>query len=384
MWYSELTTVNRQLYNDTLRTSHRVRTVVTVYDGSEVIEHELNVADGQVDVDSTADVTRSLSLTVADPRLKFTFAPMGDVYVDRHVGVVYGVLVPDVGWVDVPVFRGPVTGYSRQGHQVNIEAAGKESLMMPPVKQFSLPNPTSRFIVAYIENAARAFGETKFDLGLASNRKVPKSFDLDPHKAREKGVWWYLKQLADSVNLELLYDGRGFLRLRPYRPRAIVHNFTDPLAPPSVGFNLSEVRNIVEVYGKDDKDNDVLKARVVLATSHPLSAQSLGRAGKPRWLVERVKLDNAKLTRVSAAKIAERMLRQRSTQAVDVSFDSIPIPHIEGGDTCRLVSEGIDQEFRARQFSIPLGPASMSVGYTRAQPVAKFRSKRIPIPARTR
>lgn len=375
--FRELSAAERRLYQAALRDSGRVRALAWVYDRDELLVEPLEIAEGQVDADLDADITRSVRLTVDDPSHRLGFAPFGKVYADNFIRVTYAVLVDDVGWVLEPVFHGPVSRWSRDGHEVEIEAIGKEALMLPPVKQVALTDPDDRLIVSYIRAAAALYGEAKFALGQAAGRTVPKSFTVSPAKAKEKGVWWYLRQLAESANLRLFYDGRGYLTLEPHRPNRVAHTFNRPLTEPAVAFDLERVRNVVEVYGQDDKARDVLKARRALAVGHPLSAQSLARNGKPRWLLETVKLDDTKLTEAAAAEIADRKLKQLARQSVEVQFEHSPVPHLELGETCRLVSETADQLFTLRQFSLPLGPASMSVGYTRARPVAQFKSRRL-------
>lgn len=508
--FEELTHTEKQAYYEALHEAHRVRSVVTVYDGNEVTDHSLDVSDGQIDMDVNNDTTRTVSLTVLDPKLKFGFHPMGDVYLDNQIGIRYGVEVRSLRiWVDIDVFRGPVSGYEREGHEVTITAQGKESLMLEPVKQYVVPSLVTRnevqrvdlnnftgtdhfrlrfvgtvkddeqhganqqdgghrgesvaftrggnytaqglkngiedllgrgkvtidhgpndqgFTVTfgghfagtdvpklhvtdasgsttgevtevtsgirsiqnrgvsdYIRRVTAQYGESKFDLGAAHNQQVPKGFNIDPAKAAEKGVWPYLKEVADSINMYLFYDGRGFLTMRPDRVNRIVHTFRgdddtgDVLTTPHIGIDMSGIRNMVEVYGQDKQGHDVLKARVRLARHHPLSPENLGRHGHPRVLLEQIKLDNTKLTLEKAHNIAESHLRRMSAEALTVSFDALPVPHLEERDTCRVIAAGIDQEFSLNNFSLPLGPASMSVGYNRARPVAKFRARRLPI-----
>lgn len=486
--YDELSAEDRRIVRRALQYSHRVRSRVHIYDGDEIISHDIAVADGQLDVDATADVTRSISLTVVDPDLKFSFGSMGHVYLDNQIGVKYGAEIRELdAWVDFSIFRGPVTGLERKGHEVTIEAQGKESLLLPPVKQYVVPSLVTRnerqrldfsgfsgtasfrlqlfkrksvvitrggnyttngiqnamedmlgkgqvtvdqgpndsgfrvtfsghmggtslpklqvvdrspsfdvtvtevtdglasvdnrHVNDYIRRVVHQYGEFRTNLGSAGNTNIPKTFGIDPSKAQEIGVWPYLQQIADSVDLRLLYDGRGILKLEPYTLNHIDHVFTiDVLSSPTVRLDLSEVRNMVEVYGTDKKGHDVLKAREQLASDHPLSPHSLGRNGVPRILLEQVKIDQ-NIDAARAHHIAQRKLRQRSLLAVDASFDALPMPYLEEWMTCRVKVAGVDQEFMLKQFSLPLGPASMSVNYNRARPVHKFKSRRLKVPS---
>jgi hypothetical protein len=481
--FRELSTPQLKLYFATLRSSHKMQLRFYVLDGDEHIIGALhgNVVGGGVHYVSDAEIDRTLALDIVTPGLNFDWSPMGDVYADKHMKVVYQVYVTTVGWVDVPVFSGPVSHYERDGHSISLEAVGKESLMMDPVKQLAVPNLLNenetqrvdltgytvngdaftlnfegrdtpsfvrgtnytvaaiqaglenlkgfignvvvdnlsdtgfrltfggewkntnvqkvtvssvtgctaavtttgegsasirdRKVASYIRRVASQYGERRFDLGAAGQRKVPKDFDIDPSKAREKGTWWYLQQIAASVNMRLFYDGRGFLCLYPHRQRDPEHRFTntDVLTEPVVGFDLQELRNIVEVFGKDDKGHDVLKARVGLADDHPLSAVSLGRRGTPRRLVKQIKLDSTKITRARATEIAKRELDHSARQTVDVQFEALPVPHLNPGDTLELNTDEVHASFTFREGTLDLTAAPMSVGFVKKNRVARFR-----------
>src|SRR5690606_35115590 len=106
---------------------------VTIRNRNEEAQEAIRVSSrlvaGEVMGDVSQDVTRSLSLGLVDPEGKLRFEgrspARGAVFADRFVSVEYGVFVPELDeWVDVPVFWGPVTDFSRSGHLVTIEAQG--------------------------------------------------------------------------------------------------------------------------------------------------------------------------------------------------------------------------------------------------------------------
>ena len=123
-----LTKAQDDAYRAALVTSHRIRTKVLVLDANEAPVKGLvpQVLSGAVTVEASAAVSRSLSMTLLDPNHKLTFdsaSPAdGALYADNFVQVTYGVET-SLGWVDVPVFTGPVTGYS----------------LLPPSKGFPCP-----------------------------------------------------------------------------------------------------------------------------------------------------------------------------------------------------------------------------------------------------
>lgn len=374
----ELRRAHERAYLEALRYSHEIDIRVRVHDKNEDLKHELDgrVVGGQVDGDSTSEITRSLAIDLEDPRRQFTFAQMGKVYADNFINVLYRVWVSDLNdWVQSSIFFGPVSHFERDGTSISIEAVGKETLLLPPIKHTPLGSPTNRQVSAYIREAAFRFGERKFNLGAARGVKVPKSFNIEPKKARENGVWWYLQKLAQSAGFRLFYDGRGYLTLKRYRKFAH-HVFLDPLSEPVVGYDLQDFRNQIRVFGEDDKGRRSLRAIATLKASHPLSPQNLARNGVPRYLVEDLTFDTMRFKNEDATLIAKNQLDRRARQVVDVQFDHLVVPHVELGDTVRLKTENVNVAFPLRQMTIPLtATETMSVGYTKAQRLSKFRAR---------
>ncbi|WP_036959117.1 hypothetical protein [Promicromonospora kroppenstedtii] len=81
----------------------------------------------------------------------------------------------------------------------------------------------------------------------------------------------------------------------------------------------------------------------------------MGREGAPRYLVERV--ENASIRSHAAAKeYAERLLESRIREAVEVSFDALPVPHLDPDDMVSVQTPDFTLKFRLRKFAIPLAP----------------------------
>ena len=175
-----LTKAQDDAYRAALVTSHRIRTKVLVLDANEAPVKGLvpQVLSGAVTVEASAAVSRSLSMTLLDPNHKLTFdsaSPAdGALYADNFVQVTYGVET-SLGWVDVPVFTGPVTGYSRSGHEVSVEAQGKESLAMDPQLVVSTINVHRNTLISDAISAVmgKAGESTKHvSLGMVKGRVV--------------------------------------------------------------------------------------------------------------------------------------------------------------------------------------------------------------------
>jgi len=371
MVYLDLSDSDRSAYLDTLGSSHKIDVRLWLYDASEAFLGPLDLAmtDGQVDGTQANSIKRVLTITAQ--ATKFSFTPDGDIFADKFVGCEYGVYVPTVGWVWDWVFKGPVTKYTRDTDTHTIECSSKEVLMYPPVQMPTLSNPGSKQVADYIRSAAEDFGEQFFDLGDAGSALVPKLFNIAPIKAKTSGVFWYLVQLAAKANYDLYYTRAGYLKLQKRDPASgPVYTFENLLTEPTSEFDITTVVNRVNVYGKDKYGHDVLKGFAYLPASHPLSQQSLARNGKDRVLVQEIHSTAVNMTTEEANTQANNALTAAIAQQVDVTFDSLPVPILELGDPCRVVSGLIDYNFTLTSYSLPLGPATMSVGYLTPKPVA--------------
>jgi hypothetical protein len=385
MKYGALSVANRALYLAALTESHRIKVSFGVYDGNEALigPMEGNVLAGQVDVDASADITRTLSMTVEDPTGKFSFDPIGPLYADKFVGVSYSVYVAALSdYVDVPVFFGPVSRYSRDGHTVQVEAVGKESLMMPPVLMNYPATPVDGYVASFIKAAAQAFGETKFRLG--SMAGVPVSGGdrnmLDAAKAKAGSVWAELKKLAAAHSFQLFYDAEGYLTARRFPKNTSAHTFLETLNEPSVAFDLTQVRNRVAVFGPDSQKLDAKTTRLVvldLPSGHPLSAASLARNGTNRVLVENLQSDRY-LTPAEATDWGNRYLKHASQGVLSVNFEALVVPHLELHDIIDMNTATLAASFTLPAFTIPLQAADpMTVGYvTTYRTARRYRSIR--------
>jgi hypothetical protein len=381
----DLRRAERRAYLRGLVSTHSIRVRVDVLS----LEHDrlaslTNVTlDGQVNVDLTAEVTRAATVTFLDTRRGISFdsdSPAdGALFADRMLRITYGVKSDAMGaWVDVPIFTGPIIKLDRDGDLVTVEAQGKELLALSPAwKPLTLKKGTDKVDAIRTIMRWRA-GETRFALpDLKGN--LPKDLSL----GRREIPWEAVKSTARSLNRQVYYDGAGVLRLRAY-PENSLYTFRSGTggnitSDPQVAYDIGDLRNVVLVRGGKPRgvkaDNNPLTPApkkvanisyvAVPDKRHPLSPERLGRNDVPRRLVEFVDDDTIR-SKKEAERVAERMLRSRLWQAVDVSFEALPVPHLDVGDTVRVVTDDFAMSFRLRQFSIPLSSSgTMSVGFLR-------------------
>lgn len=384
-----LTNAERGVFHKALRSTHSRSIIVRVLnlDGDVKADISSRLLDGEVVVDNSAEVTRSLTLSLLDPNHTLNFdtdsPDDGALFADRMIQVVYSVRVDDLGdRVNVPVFTGPVTKLDRKGDVVDVEAQGKEALAMGAMWRPLTLKKGMRKVTAIRTILEDRAGESRFDfLDLPNdhNPGLPKSRSYD----RWTTPWQAAQRLARSLDLQLFYDGRGVATLR-HLPRKPIYTFNtgtggEILSDVAISNTMDDVVNTVVVVGgkpKGAKEN--VGAVAVADKAHPLSPWRLGRNGVARHLVYRVQ-DTSIRTHARAKAKADRILHDRLLSTVDVTLDVLPIPHLEPGDMVRVAADDIDVHFRLKQFTIPLGASGdpvMSVGYHKKTTANRRRIRR--------
>lgn len=386
-----LTTAERRHYFNAVRSSHTRRIDVDVLTLDEKVVSSITntIIDGQVNVDQDADVTRSATVTFLDPNHAINFdtdsPDSGALYADRMVRIRYGVRVPELErYVFATVFMGPITGLSRDDVEVTLEAQGKETLVRSAVwKPLTLKKGMA------VTDAIRTLmrdrgGETRFNMpevrnGAGKVVTLPKAVSL----VRLSDIWTNAKRLARSVGRQLFYNGAGTLMLRRW-PLTVAFEFTEGedgeiLTPPQINYQLDELKNTIEVNGQPPNGKKgAVHAIAYAPATHPLSPVRLGRPGTPRYLVEVIEDQEVRSDSV-AKKMADQILEDRLLEAVEVTFDSLPVVNLDPGDRVRIRTQDFTATFRLKKFSIPLAPNGepvMPIGYLKRITPAKRRSRK--------
>ncbi len=341
---------------------------------------------GQVNFDAEAtEATRSCNLQLLDPthalQLDSSAPADGSLYGTKMIKVIYHVIPIDgKPRFSIPIFTGPLTKVSRNGPILDIEAMGKEILSLDLVwkgRTFRAGMKKTEVIALILTEMG---GEAKGKLDFANKAaKNPNKISVD----RKDTPWAKAQSIAQSMGMQLFYDGRGVARLRQL-PNKTVHVFEEKkhlLSNPSATYDMNDAINCVEVVGGVPKgQKKKITARVVADRNHSLSPWTLGRNGNPRYLPLVIEDDSIR-NKTEAKKVAKNNLQRSLIQAVDVSFDSLPIPFLEERDLCRVQSDKFSGSFYLRQMVIPLTADGVSaIGYlkrvTPKNKVAKGASKK--------
>jgi hypothetical protein len=414
-----LSHADRRAYEAALTNTYRPRYVVRIHDHDEKVTSTVTnrILSGAVQFDMSSAPHRSLEMVLLEPRRSPQWLPEGpgdaSVFADNFISVQWGIWVNDLsdgpGWVDVPVFWGPVTGMSQDGDQITITAAGKETLGLDPCLLWDTMHvQKGQTRVKAIRAILAAQGEARFDLPDLP-AKIGKKMSLNRHAQ----PWHVAKAIAGGADLQLFYDGRGRARVRRW-PQNRVYTFHGDangtvLSKPRISYDITSVRNLVEVLGPEPKGPPKRIRAVARAKSkHPMSEYRLRRNGQPRHLIHVVDSNLAKPEmewhkghdstpnkpgghvaghwgapsgikhphrwfewrhtvivhrKKHAQKIADRQLKNRLKATVEATFDTLPVPHLEEGDPCAVYTDGMHFEFVLKQFTLPLtADAPMSVG----------------------
>lgn len=351
-----------------LKQSHRLRVGIQVLTLDHVNLGSLtgSFLGGSVTIDTTTEVTRSASFDILDVSQSIQLAPDdpddGAAYPTRMVRIIYAVGHPSLNiWYYIPVFTGPVTKADRDGVILHIEAQGKEVLSIGALwkgKTYKAGwNPTT-----LIKNAMKALaGESRFDL----QRTTGKTSKKHVIKRGGAGPWKFVRNMASALGMQVFYDGRGVMRMRPYAPKPVwIFDETCLIDDPQIGYTIDALINAVEITGAKPKGaKKPLTYKVVAPKGHPLSPSSLARGGVPKYYphIE----ENTDLKTAAAVKAyGDTILRNGLLQSIDATFESFVIPHIEENDMVALRTGKISTEVRVKQATIPLVCTdSMSVGY---------------------
>lgn len=353
-------------FHQALRSHHTVKTTVQILnkEHKRISDVSRHLVSGEVMVLDDAETTRSASINLFDPSgvlsLEGDDPSDGAVFLNNMIRIVQSYTWPGHdGWVDVPVFCGPVQSVNRDAHTLAVEAMGKE---IEALNAAWFPkNYGVNYVTTIIKSIMRDVGETRFDIpDLLFITTATTSL------GRTTKPWRIARKLGQAVDRQLFYDGRGILRLRrlPKNPVWVFHDgergtvTTDP----RVSYDIENVRNIVLAKGAK-VNGERMEYPAILPAKNQFSPQKLGRNGK--WLVklEIVENDHWKTERECQIHAVDAVNELRD-QVYNVEVDSTPIPHLEPGDKVSLSAAGQQRDFRLRTFTIPLGAAdSMPIGY---------------------
>lgn len=344
--------------------------------------------DGQVVVDAEKAVTRALDVDLLDPtgalHLDSDSPSAGALFADRMIRVKYTTINPtgDKRYTTA-VFTGPITKLERNGIVLKVECQGKEVFGLAPTWKEKTWKKGVRATTVIRVLVRDYMGENHYRIP-NKKRKLPRNVSV----GGDKTPWETAKRVAAMIGYHLYFDGMGVCRMRKM-PSSSAFTFKDGpggsvKTEPEVGYDINNVINAVEVWGKKPTKAQKKKgkkrshARVVAGRSHPLSPWKLGRKGGPRYIPLIIE-DDSVTSNKEAKRRARRELKRGLLESVDVAYDILTFPHLEEMDIVTVKTSKFSAKHRLKQFTVGLrSSADSSMGYVKnVKPrVSTIRPKR--------
>jgi hypothetical protein len=363
-----LTGAQHRLFEATLATHHEIRPRINVLNLNNQLRRGMSplLIDGQVDVDGHADeASRTATVQLADPDRTMNFDPDAPddsvIYRNRHMRIFRDVLVPTVGWVEVPLITGPCTGFNRNGGLVDIEVSSAEYDWSTRNTWEPLKLHKGTQITDCIKKIIRqrCSGTVKIQIPDLNGKKFRLS--KDKTLKRMSHPWQQAKHLAKSIDRQLYVDAYGHIRMRRVSHGKPVFIFRDGEGgmietDPTRSFGDEDFFNGHLSIGRVLKAaKEPLEAWAFLPRDHPLSPWTLATGGCVHRKVNESSNPGFREPK-GILEYTQRRLHEDAEEAVATGWESLVVPHLEPGDRVGVRTRAFNGNYNQWTFSIPLLP----------------------------
>lgn len=313
---------------------------------------------GSVAINTKAEVSRILTLTLWDPHQTIRWEPTdpdsSTPHLSRMVSVDYRVAGHGLtGWVDCPTFTGPVFDMDRAGPLVTITGYGKEWLALGEYGKRRTFQRKMK-VTHVIRELMRDSGETDEWMRIPDlKHTLPERLTLN----RMDKVWVEVKKLARSIGYVIFYDGAGVLQMRRRTRSAAITIDRNWLASDvAIDRQPAEWYNRWIVIGAKPRGHKKrIKVDLKLRKKSSLAAGRIGRNGKPRWRIKQTE-DSKIKNRERALEIARKDRDDQAVMVAQTSFETLPLPNAEEYDMVRVRDRLLgSMKHRVETVTIPLG-----------------------------
>ena len=361
--------------HEVIRGSHRARSraAILTTDHRVLVDRRSWLLDGQVEVDVTAEVTRSAACTLLDPDARSgldTEAPLdGSIALNRFLQLRRDIWLPHAEmWASIPLFTGPITGVTRAGPVIDIEAQGKELLALQPIWTPITYKKGTRRVEIIEDLMRRRAGEFTFAIPPGwTARRTGSDWNLVRRIGDEAHTVWARAQTqARLLGADMFYDARGTLRARTRSTTASwAVRAEDMAGPPTASETTSEIKNVVVVTGgTPEGGKKPITAERALPDAHPWSPVRLGRRGVGRRIPEHVE-DSGLVTQKAANDLAKATLKRFEVGQVEMTVSMLPVYWLEPWDLITIDIDGVPHRTRAHKMTWSLSGDLMSFGHLR-------------------
>jgi len=353
-----------------LAAPHQIKVGVHVMSLDGDYKQDLSYAlqAGQVTVDATADVSRSLDISFTDPLKRIQLDPddpsKQSVFIADMLKVVYHVIDPNSDdRFTIPIFKGPIDTVVRSDTTIQVTAQGKESLSLNNA-YMGRTFKAGQYKTDVIQHIlADLCGETQLEIPDLTF-KLPNDLKITHNSI----PWKVAKRLASSMGRQLFYDGRGVCRMRDSsgaknKPVFTINDRWITAEPPQISYDMTTVLNTVIVKGaKPKKAKTNVTYTAVAPKDHPLSPWRLGRGGVPRYIF--TVIENSALRSVEECrKVAEERLNKHLRAGISVQWNGLIHPRLEPEDLVHINTDTVNATIALDQFTIPLTVTPATFGY---------------------
>ncbi len=356
-----------------IQQSHRIAAAATVSRYTQSLE--VPVLDGTVTLDQRAAVRGRLDLTITpDPTLDLVPSDPADLLTPygSELTVRRGIRYPDASseLVSLGVFRVQECEITDNaaGQQIRVTGLDRAQVVIDArfEEPYQVPAGTN-YATAIREVLAAGYPsiETAFT---ATSRTTPA---LVAQEGDDR--WAFAQEMAKAIGMDLYFDGDGVCVLVP----SSTVGSSQPVATIAegaagvlidVGRRWSREGTFNRVIATGENTGQAAPARGVATDDNPASPTLYGGPfGRvPRFYVSQFLASDAQAAEAAAAILAREL---GTTQ--QVQFGAIVNPALEPGDIARITRarSGIDEDHIIDQLTIPLGPAGVMTGITRATQV---------------
>lgn len=386
-------------YHERISGSHDYEITAQILDTEEHTIGPARVLDGQINILRDQTVHRTAQVTLHDPDrvlgLDGDSVFAGSAAANRLLRIRHTVEVPGFGEVTCTPFVGPFSRVNRNGVTIDVEAQDKTAFSINGTAPYTVHRGRNA-IGAIRELLTERSGETRFRLPTGTRFRLRKPYSVS--WADESSVWSRVQAIAHAAGMQAFYSCDGYVTVRPYSTTPVIEFGQDGVPSTSVPASDSDFTQIVN-YARVEADKIVAVARA--DSDHPLSAESLGRNGVPRYMPSLAEIDGpgdrpqrpgtkvsgyrrpaskaewskyaqemedynaaVRSARTKSNAMAASLLKNGLTQQVNLNWTCMPVFHLDYNDPIRLTTDEGSAILRLTQASIPLLPTAegMSIG----------------------
>jgi hypothetical protein len=355
-------------YQRAIRGSHTIKTLVQVVNQSYQVLATLDVTQGNISVDTSNDIRRNCTITVADYNNNLTPNDVTDLLhpIRSNMLRVYrGVQFNDGTdeMFSLGVFEIFDADIQDNGEHLSVQIRGfdlaKRIQRARLDRNYVVPAGT-RYDYAIRDLIFFAAGTHSINFDSTGNMVTP---DLVFGASGDQvggDPWKYCQEMAQSIGFELFFDIVGVCRLRPVPTVATGH--------PAMHIHdddESVLLNVDKRLRKDNTFNKVIATGENSAADNPVRGEAVDNNPTsptyyygPYGQVPTFFRSPYIMTTSQAQQVAEARLRQVIGISSSINFIITPNPALEGGDVIHLERKraGIDTALVVDKFNVNLSP----------------------------